>query len=211
MSAVRAQPSSTGFAHHFGGVFVLRIEDTDQDRNNPAMVGVILEGLTWLGLQWDEGPYHQADGFARHKADALSLVEQGLAYPCFCTAEELERKRAAAGEGYRYDRKCAAIPRDEAARRIAAGEPHTIRFRVPEGVVGWDDAVYGRIEFADNAIDDFIVLRTEGTPIYNMAVVSDDIEPHHARDSRRRTHLEHAEADPDLPVLVVRRRSCMSQ
>jgi glutamyl-tRNA synthetase len=188
---VRFAPSPTGFLHvggartalfnwlfarHAGGVFVLRIEDTDQDRNNPAMVEAILEGLTWLGLQWDEGPYHQADGFARHKADALSLVERGLAYPCFCTPEELDRKRAAAGEGYRYDRKCAAIPRDEAERRVAAGEPHTIRFRVPAGVTAWDDAVYGRIEFANEAIEDFIVLRTDGTPIYNMAVVSDDIE-----------------------------------
>jgi glutamyl-tRNA synthetase len=188
---VRFAPSPTGylhvggartalfnwlFAHHVGGVFVLRIEDTDQDRNNPAMVEAILEGLSWLGLQWDEGPYHQADGFDRHKADALKLVELGSAYPCFCTPEELDRKRAAAGEGYRYDRKCAAIPPAEAARRAAAGEPHTVRFRVPEGVTAWDDAVYGRIEFDNTAIDDFIILRTDGTPIYNMAVVSDDIE-----------------------------------
>jgi glutamyl-tRNA synthetase len=188
---VRFAPSPTGYLHVGGartalfnwllarkvnGIFVLRIEDTDQDRNNPAMVAAILEGLTWLDLSWDEGPYHQADGFARHRADALRLVESGAAYRCFCTPEELERKRAAAGEGYRYDRTCAAIPPAEAERRANAGEPHTIRFRVPDGMTAWEDVVHGRIEFANDSLDDFIILRTDGTPIYNLAVVSDDIE-----------------------------------
>src|SRR5262245_38263260 len=161
---VRFAPSPTGYLHVGGartalfnwlfarkvnGIFVLRIEDTDQDRNNPAMVAAILEGLTWLDLSWDEGPYHQADGFARHRADVLRLVENGAAYRCVCTPEELEQKGAAAGEGYRYDRTCAAIPPAEAERRANDGEPHTIRFRVPDGMTAWDDVVHGRIEFAN--------------------------------------------------------------
>ena len=182
---VRFAPSPTGYLHvggartalfnwlfakHTNGVFVLRIEDTDQDRNNPAMVAAILEGMTWLGLNWDEGPYHQADGFERHRADALRMLERGSAYRCFCTPAELQRKRTEAGEGYRYDRTCYAIPRAESDARAAAGEPHTIRFRVPEGDTTWVDAVYGRIEVANSALNDFIILRTDGTPIYNMAV-----------------------------------------
>ena len=188
---VRFAPSPTGYLHvggartalfnwlfakHTNGVFVLRIEDTDQDRNNPAMVAAILEGMSWLGLNWDEGPYHQADGFDRHRADVMKMLERGSAYRCFCTPAELEKKRAAAGDGYRYDRTCYAITRQVSDARAVAGEPFTIRFRVPEGNTAWDDAVYGRIEIANNALDDFIILRTDGTPIYNMAVVSDDIE-----------------------------------
>jgi glutamyl-tRNA synthetase len=140
------------------------------------MVAAILEGMTWLDLRWDEGPYHQADGFERHRRDAFTLIERGAAYRCFCTPELLEQKRAAAGEGYRYDRTCVSIPRVESEQRAAAGEPYTVRFRVPDGVTDWVDAVHGRIEIANHSMDDFIVLRSGGTPIYNMAVVSDDIE-----------------------------------
>ncbi len=188
---VRFAPSPTGFLHvggartalfnwlfarHTKGVFVLRIEDTDQDRNNPEMVAAILEGMEWLGLNWDEGPYHQADGFERHRRDVFAMVERGSAYRCFCTPQELERKRAEAGDRYRYDRTCFGIAKDVSAARAAAGEPFTVRFRMPDGVTSWDDAVHSRIEIANSSMDDFIVLRTEGTPIYNMAVVSDDIE-----------------------------------
>jgi len=187
---VRFAPSPTGYLHvggartalfnwlfarHNHGVFILRIEDTDRERSSAAMTDAILEGMTWLGLSWDEGPVHQADGFERHRADVMRLVETGRAYRCFCTVEQLERKRAEAGDSYRYDRTCTFIPAEESAGRAAAGEPHTVRFRVPEGVTAWEDAVYGRIEVANADIDDFIILRTDGTPIYNLAVVSDDI------------------------------------
>ena len=192
---VRFAPSPTGYLHvggartalfnwlfarHHGGVFVLRIEDTDRERSSEAMTRAILEGMEWLGLDWDEGPFHQADGVERHRRDALRLLESGHAYRCFCTPEELEARRArAAGapEAFRYDRTCLlTVSPEEAERRAAAGQPYAVRFRVPEGTTAWDDAVHGRVEFDNAAIEDFIILRSDGTPVYNMAVVSDDIE-----------------------------------
>ncbi|HEU0015395.1 MAG TPA: glutamate--tRNA ligase [Longimicrobium sp.] len=188
---VRFAPSPTGYLHvggartalfnwlyarKHGGVFVLRIEDTDRERSTDESTRTILEGMTWLGLHWDEGPFHQADGFPRHKADAHRLVENGTGYRCFCTPEHLQARREAMGAEYRYDRACAAIPRAESDRRAEAGEPFTIRFRVPEGTTEWDDVVHGETRFNNESIEDFIVLRTDGTPIYNLAVVSDDIE-----------------------------------
>jgi glutamyl-tRNA synthetase len=190
---VRFAPSPTGYLHvggartalfnwlfarHHGGVFVLRIEDTDRERSSDAMVQAILDGMEWLGLDWDEGPYHQADGLERHRNDALRLLEEGKAYRCFCPPEELDAKRRAAEErkeGYRYDRHCTLrLPRAEAEARAAAGEPFTVRFAVPEGETVWDDAVHERTRFDNADIEDFIILRTDGTPIYNLAVVSDD-------------------------------------
>jgi glutamyl-tRNA synthetase len=188
---VRFAPSPTGYLHvggartalfnwllarRVGGAFVLRIEDTDRERSDDAMTRVIIEELTWLGLRWDEGPLHQADGFERHRQDALALLRSGAAYRCFCTAEELEaRRQAEGGEAFRYDRRCLGVSADDGERRAAAGEPHTVRFRVPDGVTAWDDAIHGEISFDNAAIEDFIILRTDGTPIYNMAVVSDDV------------------------------------
>ena len=191
---VRFAPSPTGYLHvggartalfnwlharHAGGTFVLRIEDTDRERSSAAMTQAILDGMRWLGLDWDEGPLHQADGLERHRADAHRLLEEGAAYRCFCTAEALEERRRRAEDpahAFRYDRYCLrAVSPGESAQRATAGEPYTVRFRVPEGATGWDDAVHGRIEFANADIEDFIVLRTDGTPIYNLAVVSDDI------------------------------------
>ena len=188
---VRFAPSPTGYLHvggartalfnwliarKLGGVFVLRIEDTDRERSTDASTRTILEGMTWLGLTWDEGPFHQADGFARHKADAERLLAGGKAYRCFCTPEELAAKRESMGQEYRYDQKCRAVPAGESDARAAAGEPHTIRFRVPEGVTEWNDIVHEALRFENASLEDFIILRTDGTPIYNMAVVSDDID-----------------------------------
>ncbi|HEX6693128.1 MAG TPA: glutamate--tRNA ligase [Longimicrobiales bacterium] len=194
MIRVRFAPSPTGYLHvggartalfnwllarRMGGVFILRIEDTDRERSDPLMTQAILDGMTWLGLTWDEGPVHQADGTARHRQDALQMLAKGAAYRCFCTPAELEARRAAAGssaDAFRYDRHCAAIPPDDAAAREANGDPFTVRFRVPEGRTAWDDAVHGTIAFDNASIEDFIILRTDGTPIYNMAVVSDDVD-----------------------------------
>jgi glutamyl-tRNA synthetase len=166
------------FARQHGGAFVLRIEDTDRERSSDAMVQAILDGMEWLGLDWDEGPHHQADGLPRHRSDALRILAAGKAYRCFCTPEDLEAKRRAAGdrnEGYRYDRHCTLrLPRAEADARAAAGEPFTVRFAVPAGETVWDDAVHERTRFDNADIEDFIILRTDGTPIYNLAVVSDD-------------------------------------
>ncbi|HSJ24281.1 MAG TPA: glutamate--tRNA ligase [Longimicrobiales bacterium] len=191
---VRFAPSPTGFLHvggartalfnwlfarRHGGVFVLRIEDTDRERSSDAMTQAILDGMRWLGLDWDEGPVHQADGLARHRQDGRRLLENGTAYRCFCTVEELDRRRQAHPDGpdaFRYDRRCAAIPADESASRAAGGEAHTVRFLVPPGRTVWADAVHGEISFDNGDIEDFIILRTDGTPIYNMAVVSDDAD-----------------------------------
>lgn len=190
---VRFAPSPTGYLHvggartalfnwllarRHGGVFILRIEDTDRERSNAAMTQAILDSMAWLGLEWDEGPFHQADGVAQHQADAHALLASGRAYRCFCTPEELEARRNAHPEGpaaFRYDRRCAQIPAELSAERAAAGESHTIRFLVPAGVTQWPDQVYGDISFDNADIDDFIILRSDGTPIYNLAVVSDDI------------------------------------
>jgi glutamyl-tRNA synthetase len=157
-------------------VFVLRIEDTDRERSTDESTRTILDGMTWLGLGWDEGPTHQADGLARHRADADRLLAEGKAYRCFCTPDELAAKREAMGKEYRYDRACMSIPRGESDDRAAAGEPFTVRFRVPEGTTEWDDVVHGVTTFDNASLEDFVVLRSDGTPIYNMAVVSDDID-----------------------------------
>jgi glutamyl-tRNA synthetase len=187
---VRFAPSPTGFLHvggartalfnwlfarQHGGELVLRIEDTDRDRSSEEMTAAILDGLTWLGLDWDRGPYHQADGFDRHRADAESLLQADVAYRCFCPPAELQAKRDAEGEEYRYDRACAALDPADIRRRMDAGEPHTIRFRVPAGSTEWDDMVHGRTRFSNEDIEDFVILRTDGTPVYNLAVVSDDV------------------------------------
>jgi glutamyl-tRNA synthetase len=191
---VRFAPSPTGFLHvggartalfnylfarHHGGAFILRIEDTDRARSSAAMTDAILDGLGWLGLDWDEGPFFQADGLARHEFDARRLLDAGCAYRCFCGPGALEARRAAAGadpKETRYDRHCLEhVSAAESDRRATAGESFAVRFLVPEGVTAWTDAVYGAIEFANADIEDFVILRSDGTPIYNMAVVSDDV------------------------------------
>jgi glutamyl-tRNA synthetase len=188
---VRFAPSPTGYLHvggartalfnwlvarREGGVFVLRIEDTDRERSSDEMTAAILDGMSWLGLAWDEGPVHQADGIDRHRADALRMLEKDDAYRCFCTPEELQARRDAMGDEYRYDRACAALLPDEIARRLEAGDPFTVRFRVREGSTEWDDVVHGLTRFNNQDIEDFIILRSDGTPVYNLAVVSDDVE-----------------------------------
>ncbi len=192
---VRFAPSPTGYLHvggartalfnwllarGSGGVFVLRIEDTDRERSSVAMTEAILEGMRWLGLDWDEGPHHQADGLERHVRDARQLLASGRAYRCFCSPSVLEERRRVAGgtdpDAFRYDRLCLReVAPEEGVRRAASGEPHTVRFRVPDGRTEWDDVVHGRISFANADIEDFVILRTDGSPIYNLAVVSDDI------------------------------------
>lgn len=190
---LRFAPSPTGYLHvggartalfnwlyaqHFGGEFLLRVEDTDRARSTDASTQAIFAGLAWLGLTWDENVVYQGANLARHQADAERLLASRAAYRCFCTAEELEERRAAAEarrEAFRYDRRCDQLPADEVARRVAAGMPYAIRFRVPEGVTSWVDLVHGQIAFPNKDIDDFVVLRSDGTPVYNFAVVSDDL------------------------------------
>ena len=192
---LRFAPSPTGYLHvggartalfnwlfvkHYGGQFLLRIEDTDKARSTDESTRAIFEGLEWLGLQWDEDVVYQGANLERHRADVAKLVSSGKAYRCFCTAIELDEQRAAAaarGEAFRYDRRCDRIDGPEVKRRVAAGAPFSVRFRVPDGETAWEDLVHGRIAFPNRDIGegDFIVLRSDATPIYNLAVVSDDI------------------------------------
>jgi glutamyl-tRNA synthetase len=187
---VRFAPSPTGFLHvggartalfnwllarHHGGTFVLRIEDTDRERSSDAMTQAILDGMTWLGLDWDEGPFHQADGLERHRADALRCSRRRR-LPLLLHAEELEARgrRTRRAEAFRYDRRCLDVPPRSPQR---APPPAS---RTPSGSGAgrrdsWDDAVHGTIAFDNADIEDFIILRTDGTPIYNLAVVSDDV------------------------------------
>jgi glutamyl-tRNA synthetase len=190
---LRFAPSPTGYLHvggartalfnwlyarKFGGQFLLRIEDTDRARSTDESTRAIFEGLGWLGLTWDEPVVYQGANLELHRADAQRMLDNGTAYRCFCTQAELAERRAAAeakGESFKYDRRCDRLSRDEIARRVAEGVPFTVRFRVPDGTTSWNDIVHGDIEFPNKDIEDFIVLRTDGTPIYNLAVVSDDI------------------------------------
>ena len=191
---VRFAPSPTGYLHvggartalfnwlyarQTGGVFLLRIEDTDKARSTDESERAIFEGLEWLGLNWDEHVVHQALGVTRHQRDANFLLESGAAYRCFCTPAELEAMRHAAAarkDSFKYDRRCDLLAPEEIARRVEAKIPFVVRFRVPDGETEWNDAVHERIAFPNKDIEDFVILRSDGTPIYNLAVVSDDID-----------------------------------
>ena len=200
---VRFAPSPTGrlhvggartaiynwaFARAMGGTFILRIEDTDPERSTEENVQVILNAMKWLGLKWDEGPevggavgpYFQTQRTDTYDAALERLKERGAVYPCFCTKEELDAKRERAEKeegGYAgYDRTCRDLDPAEAQRRIEAGEPHVWRLKVPldHGPIEFDDAVYGHVSFPADVMDDMIVVRSDGSPTYNFAVVCDD-------------------------------------
>ena len=202
MTRVRFAPSPTGYLHvggartalfnwlfarRHGGVFVLRIEDTDVERSSPEMVEGILEGMRWLGLDWDEGPgiggpfgpYFQSERLDRYRATAERLVASGHAYYCYCTPDELKARRAEAAkqdEAWRYDRVCSRLTPADIAARERDRIPRAVRFRVPEGATRFDDLVHGTIEFDGAHIEDFVILRSDGHPTYHLSVVSDDVE-----------------------------------
>ena len=159
---------------------ILRIEDTDFERSSEEMVEGILVGMRWLGLEWDEGPFYQSQRLDLYRATAEKLIASGHAYYCFCTKAELEARRAeaaAAGRPPMYDRRCRSIDRATAAARKASGEAAAVRFAVPDGgSTGFNDAVFGRVEFANSEIEDFVLLRSDGIPTYHLSVVADDID-----------------------------------
>ena len=157
---------------------MLRVEDTDLERSTSEMVEGILQGMRWLGLDWDEGPYYQTQRMDLYREAAAKLVASGHAYYCFCTKEELaQRRAAAAGRPPMYDRTCRRISKQDAAMRLASGAPAAVRFAVPEsGATGFDDAVFGRVEFANSELEDFVLLRSDGGPTYHLSVVTDDME-----------------------------------
>lgn len=200
---VRFAPSPTGelhiggartaiynwaFARANNGTFILRIEDTDPERSTEENKQVILRAMKWLGLQWDEGPevggdfgpYLQTERFDTYTQALELLKERNMVYPCFCTKEELDAKRATAEAsegGYSgYDRTCRSLSPEEAQQRIDAGEPHVWRLKVPldHGPIEFEDAVYGLMSFPADVMDDMILVRSDGTPTYNFAVVCDD-------------------------------------
>jgi glutamyl-tRNA synthetase len=202
MFRVRFAPSPTGYLHvggartalfnwlfarRHGGTFVLRIEDTDAERSSWEMVAGIVDGMRWLGLDWDEGPdvggphapYFQSQRLDKYRAMAERLVADGRAYYCYCTPETLQRKREsaeAAGSGWTYDRTCGDLDDAEVARREAAAAPRAIRFRVPSGQTTFNDLVHGPITFENANIEDFVVLRSDRQPTYHLSVVVDDVD-----------------------------------
>ncbi|MGN0076625.1 MAG: glutamate--tRNA ligase [Parafannyhessea sp.] len=200
---VRFAPSPTGKLHVGGartaiynwafaranhGTFILRIDDTDPTRSTEENTQIILRAMKWLGLDWDEGPevggdygpYWQTERLDIYRKAAEKLVADGKAYYCFCTPEKLAADKKAAQERHDpfqgYQRTCRNIDPAEAQRRVDAGEPHTIRIKVPldRGDVVVHDAVHGDVTFEANTLDDFIIFRSDGTPTYNFATVVDD-------------------------------------
>lgn len=201
---VRFAPSPTGhlhiggartaiynwaFARRRGGTFILRIDDTDPERSTPENTQAILRSLRWLGLDWDEGPeadgaygpYFQTQRADRYAAALERLKTSGAAYPCFCTTEELEAKRERArvdGGAAGYDRTCRGLEPATATARVEDGEPHVWRIAVPaeREEVAFDDAIRGPMTFPASALDDFVLVRSDGTPTYNFATVVDDAD-----------------------------------
>ena len=188
----RFAPSPTGFLHIGGGrtalfawayarrhkgTFILRIEDTDVERSTPEAVKAILDGMQWLGLDYDEGPFYQMQRMDRYKEVILTMLAAGTAYHCYCTPEELDAMREAQRtreEKPRYDGRWRPEP-SKVLPLIPDGLKPVVRFRNPqEGVVAWEDGVKGRIEFNNHELDDFIIARSDGTPTYNFCVCVDD-------------------------------------
>ena len=191
---LRFAPSPTGYLHmggartalfnwllarRQGGRLLLRVEDTDRQRSSESHTRTILTGLSWLGLDWDEGPVFQSDGIERHRSEALRLLAEGRAYRDFTTPERLEAEaeRCGTDDLRRLPRSLAdALGDQESDRRAAAGDVFAVRFRVADGETAWDDLLHGELRFANTDIEDFVVLRSDGTPTYNMAVASDDAD-----------------------------------
>jgi len=218
---VRIAPSPTGplhigtartalfnylYARHMGGTFILRLEDTDQARSSIAYEKDILDGLHWLGLRWDEGPevagegargphapYRQMERLPSYAAAAERLLAADMAYPCYCTPEELDTDRKAKEAAKlppRYVGRCAALTVEERAAREAEGRRGALRFRVGTGVVGFDDIVRGHVEFdVSNLGGDFAIVRADGTPLYHFTVVVDDATMQMTHVIRGEDHL----------------------
>ncbi|MGI9591794.1 MAG: glutamate--tRNA ligase, partial [Myxococcota bacterium] len=187
MGSARTALFNWAFARHHDGVFVLRVEDTDRERSTAESEAAVLEGLRWLGIHWDEGPARQSERGALYDAAIEKLLAQGHAYRCACSAEDLagRRERAiAAGDKWVYDGRC----RD---RQLGPDcGPHTVRLRVdPESFLGWDDLVFGPSGQAASEIGDMNIRRSDGHPLYNLAVVVDDLEMSISHVIRGADHL----------------------
>ncbi len=192
MSTVRVRfaPSPTGYLHiggartalfnwlfarHNNGVFILRIEDTDRSRSTEEYIDAIIDGMKWLGLDWDEGPYRQTERMDIYRSYVQRLLDEGKAYYCYCTPEELEQRRQAAlkeGKGtLKYDGRCRDLKTPPPDRKPV------VRFKMPQmGQTVVDDLIRGKVVYENEQLDDFIILRSDGTPTYNFVVVVDDVE-----------------------------------
>ena len=206
---VRFPPSPTGYLHIGGartallnwlwarknnGKLILRIEDTDAERSTEESITGIIDGLTWLGLDWDEGPYFQTEFSEDHQRAARQLLDSGHAYKCFCTKEDLDKKRAnalAAKQDVRYDGTCRNLTPEQIKEKETKGLPAVVRFKVPqqEGVVAYHDKVLGTIERAYSDIDDFVIVRSNGKPLYLLCNVVDDIRDRITHIIRGQDHM----------------------
>jgi glutamyl-tRNA synthetase len=197
---VRFAPSPTGYLHiggartalynwlyarKTGGTFVLRIEDTDAERSTEESYRAIIDAMEWLALDWDEGPvkggpfgpYVQSARLVLYHTEAQRLIDDGKAYRCFCTTDELEEMRSEAvekKESSRYDGRCRRLPRDEVVQRLARKVPCVVRFRMPEGETKFNDIIRGPIVFQNAELDDFVLIKSDGKPTYNFAATVDD-------------------------------------
>ncbi|UCD35962.1 MAG: glutamate--tRNA ligase, partial [Nitrospiraceae bacterium] len=226
---VRFAPSPTGYLHiggartalfnwlyarNTGGAFVLRIEDTDRSRSTDEYIDAIIEGMTWLGLEWDEGPFRQTDRFETYRQYAERLLREGKAYHCYCSPEELEARRKEAmdqGRPLKYNGKCRNL------RKPVAGVTPVVRFKMPlAGQTVVDDLIKGTVSFDNEQLDDLIILRSDGTPTYNLTVVVDDVDmaithvirgDDHLNNTPRQIQLYHAFGYPlpsfaHLPMIL---------
>jgi glutamyl-tRNA synthetase len=191
MVRVRFAPSPTGYLHIGAartclfnwlfarknkGHFLLRIEDTDLARSSEMMIRVILEGLLWLGLDWDEGPEYQSQRTSLYRRKADELIQKKKAYRCYCLPEEIQARKKGKEKSWMYDRHCLLLTPGEKNSYEAEGRKWAVRFRIPDGVTRFDDLIHGPIAVDNDTIEDFVILRSDGLPTYHLSVVVDDNE-----------------------------------
>lgn len=192
MITVRFAPSPTGhlhiggvrtalfnylFARNQGGKVFLRIEDTDVSRSSKEMAEEILQGLRWLGINWDEGPVYQSQRFDLYKKTTVGLLEEKKAYRCFCTPEEIEERKnsdTADEKIFKYDRRCLALTQQQIDEKLEQKVPYVIRFLIPEGVTYFKDSLHKEMKSENAELEDFVILKSDGSPTYHLSVVVDD-------------------------------------
>ncbi|MCP4151497.1 MAG: glutamate--tRNA ligase [bacterium] len=191
MKIVRFAPSPTGHLHiggvrtalfcyffvkNQGGEYILRIEDTDVSRSDAEMANEIIKGLQWLGIEWDKGPFYQSKRFELYKKTAMQLLEDKKVYRCFCTPEELEKRRETQKEEkiYKYDRKCYHLSDEEINQKLEQKIPHVLRFYIPEGNTYFKDSIHKEMKIENTQLDDFVLLKSDHSPTYHLSVVVDD-------------------------------------
>jgi len=191
MVRVRFAPSPTGYLH-IGAVrtslfnwlfarrnlgrFILRIEDTDAVRSSAEMSRIILQGMEWLGLTWDEGPVYQSERTALYRGKAEELIDKKKAYFCYCLPEDIQERKRGREKSWMYDRKCLSLSPEERKNIASSGRKGAVRFHVPEGEIRFDDLIHGAISVKNSTIEDFVIFRSDGFPTYHLSVVVDDAE-----------------------------------